>query len=43
MTHLAEKWGRPKANEIIGWNMMFLEGLSYGVGAAIYAVSDHPQ
>lgn len=43
MTHLAEKWGRPKANEIIGWNMMFVEGLSYGVGAAIYAVSDNPR
>ena len=40
MTHMAEKWGRPKANEMIGWNLMFLEGLSYGAGAAIYAVSE---
>lgn len=37
MTHMAEKWGRPKANEIIGWNLMFWEGMSYGAGAAIYA------
>ncbi|OAL42537.1 HlyIII-domain-containing protein [Pyrenochaeta sp. DS3sAY3a] len=37
MTHLAEKWGRPKANEIIAWNLMFWEGLSYGFGAAVYA------
>lgn len=33
MTHLAEQWGRPKTNE--SWNLMFLEGLSYGVGAAV--------
>jgi adiponectin receptor len=43
MTHMAEKWGRPKANEMFGWNSMFLEGLSYGAGAAIYAVSGFAQ
>ncbi|KAF2673952.1 HlyIII-domain-containing protein [Microthyrium microscopicum] len=37
MTHMAQKWGRPKANEIIGWNLWFFEGLSYAGGAVIYA------
>ena len=43
MNHMAQKWGRPKANEMIGWNLMFVEGLSYGGGAAIYAVSSTPR
>ena len=39
MKHLTNRWGREKADEMIGWNMMFMEGLSYGIGAAIYSVS----
>lgn len=38
MTHLVQQWGRLKANEMIGWNLMFWEGMCYFLGAAVYAV-----
>ena len=39
MAHIVEQYGRSKADEMIGWNLMFLEGMSYFAGALIYAAS----
>lgn len=42
MIHVANRWGRVEANEMVGWNMMFWEGIAVFAGAAIYAVGVQP-
>ncbi|KAF2019241.1 mPR-like GPCR protein [Aaosphaeria arxii CBS 175.79] len=38
MTHAAQSWGIEQAHKQMGWWYLILEGLSYGSGAALYAV-----
>nr|OQO27208.1 hypothetical protein B0A51_05092 [Rachicladosporium sp. CCFEE 5018] len=36
MNHVAQRWGRPRVNEMIGWEVLRWEGVSYLAGALVY-------
>jgi len=38
MTHAAQAFGTEQADKQMGWWLMIFEGLSYIIGATIYAV-----